>query len=65
MLVLWVLEILGVFVITNIQTGQTIDLGFVPILMLTLVVIVAKGAEYLTRHVQPARQTARHSAKKA
>ena len=65
MLVLWVLEILGVFVITNIQTGQTIDLGFVPILILTLVVLVAKGAEYLTRHVQPARQTARHSAKKA
>ena len=65
MLVLWVLEILGVFVITNIQTGQTIDLGFVPILMLTLVVIVAKGAEYLTRPAQTARQAGRHSAKKA
>ena len=47
--VLWLFDFLGVFVITNIQTGQTLDLGFVPILMLTLVVIVAKAAEYLTR----------------
>ncbi len=47
--VLWLFDFLGVFVITNIQTGQTLDLGIVPILMLTLVVIVAKAAEYLTR----------------
>ena len=56
MIVLWVLDFLGVFVITNIQTGQTLDLGFVPILMLTLVVIVAKVTEYLTRPAQTAQQ---------
>jgi hypothetical protein len=58
-LVLWVLEFLGVFVIKNIQTGQTIDLGFVPILMLTLVVIVAKVAEYLTRPVIASKKSIR------
>ncbi len=55
-LVLWVLELLGVFVITNIQTGQTLDLGIVPILMLTLVVIVAKAAEHLTRPTKTAQK---------
>ena len=53
-IVLWMLDFLGVFVIMNIQTGQTVDLGFVPILMLTLVVIVAKGVEYLTRPAKTA-----------
>ena len=64
-LVLWVLDFFGVFVITNIQTGQTINLGFVPILMLTIVVLVAKVSEYLTRPDQTAQQAGRHIAKRA
>ena len=63
-LVLWVLDFLGVFVITNIQMGQTLDLGLVPILMLTLVVIVAKAAEYLTRPAQTAQQAKQHTSRK-
>jgi hypothetical protein len=64
-LVLWVFEFLGVFVITNIQTGQTVDLGFLPVLTLTLLILVAKAVEYLTRPASVARQAVRHTDKKA
>ena len=64
-IVLWVLDFLGVFVITNIRTGQIIDLGFVPILILTIVVIVAKGVEYLTRPAQAAQQEKQREPRKA
>ena len=37
------------------EAGQTISLGFLPILVLTLVVAAVKGAEYLIRSVKAPR----------
>ena len=55
-LVLWVLVLLGI-------TCTFVE--FVQAIAITLIVAVAKGAEYLTRPAQTARQAGRHSAKKA
>ncbi len=54
-LVLWVLVLLGI-------TYTFVE--FVQAIAITLIVAVAKGAEYLTRPAQTARQAGRHSAKK-
>ncbi len=58
-LVLWTLAVLGVF--PGDITGSNIMVAFPA----TVLVAVAKGAEYLTRPAQTARQAGRHSAKKA
>ncbi len=58
-LVLWVLAVLGVF------PGDITGVNLMVALPLTILVLVAKGAEYLTRPAQTARQAGRHSAKKA
>ena len=55
-LVLWTLVLLGI-------TYTFVE--FVQAIAITLIVAVAKGAEYLTRPAQTARQAGRHSAKKA
>ena len=55
-LVLWVLVLLGI-------TYTFVE--FLQAIAITLIVAVAKGAEYLTRPAQTARQAGRHSAKKA
>ncbi len=54
-LVLWVLVLLGI-------TYTFVE--FVQAIAITLIVAVTKGAEYLTRPAQTARQAGRHSAKK-
>ena len=58
-LVLWTLAVLGVF--PGDITGSNIMVAFPA----TVLVAVAKRAEYLTRPAQTAQQAGRHSAKKA
>ena len=55
-LVLWVFEFLGIF--------YTLA-DFVLVIVVTLLVLVAKAVEYLTRPAQTARQAVRHTDKKA
>ena len=58
-LVLWTLAVLGVF--PGDITGSNIMVAFPA----TVLVAVAKGAEYLTRPEQTAHQAASHTAQKA
>jgi hypothetical protein len=59
-IVLWMLALLGVF-----QVRDGINWGFPIAIMITLIIVVAKAAEYLTRPDQTAQQAGRHSAQKA
>ena len=54
-LVLWAFEVLGIF--------YTLA-DFVLTIVVTLLVLIAKAVEYLTRPAQSARQAAQHTAKK-
>ena len=59
-LVLWAFAFLGVF-----QVREGINWGFPIAIMVTLLILVAKAVEYLTRPAQTARQAVRHTDKKA
>ena len=64
-IVLWILALLGVFVVENIKTGETFDFGFSFAFGLLVFVIIAKAVEYATRPAPSARQTGRRNSQKA
>ena len=58
-LVLWAFAFLGVF-----QVREGINWGFPIAIMVTLLILVAKAVEYLTRPAQTAQQAVRHTTRR-